>query len=81
VHESSADDSRLARLISETLKVLELTQTELQHKQRDVYDLSSFSATAQNADTKVRLTTSASCVFILFATLHQDLSIAPPETG
>ncbi|KIJ96944.1 hypothetical protein K443DRAFT_269853 [Laccaria amethystina LaAM-08-1] len=60
VHKSSPDDSRLARLINETLKVLELTETELQRKERDFYDLSTFFATAQNADTKVKLTTSAS---------------------
>lgn len=60
VHESSPDDSRLARLISETLKVLELTETELQSKERNIYDLSTFFATAQNADTEVKLTTSAS---------------------
>jgi len=81
VHKSSPDDSRLARLISETLKVLELTEAELQRKERDVYDLSSFFATAQNADTKYKLTTSASCVFILFANVAPALSIASPETG
>ena len=81
VHKSSPDDSRLARLISETLKVLELTETELQSKQRDIYDLSTFFATAQNADTKVKLTISASCVLILLPTLHQHLFTAFPETG
>ena len=60
MHKSSPDDSRLAQLIKETLKVLELTESDLKRKERDVYDLSTFFATAQNADTKIKLTTSAS---------------------
>jgi hypothetical protein len=81
VHKSSPDDSRLARLINETLKVLELTETELQRKERDFYDLSTFFATAQNADTKVKLTTSASCVFILFSNVAPTFINCFPETG
>ncbi|EDR01188.1 uncharacterized protein LACBIDRAFT_333547, partial [Laccaria bicolor S238N-H82] len=37
---------------------------ELQSKERNIYDLSTFFATAQNADTEVKLTTSASGPFI-----------------
>ena len=81
VHKSSPDDSRLARLISETLKVLELTETELQSKQRDIYDLSTFFATAQNADTKVKLTISASCVFILSANVAPAFIHCFPRDG
>ena len=81
MHKSSPDDSRLARLINETLKVLELTEKELRRKERDVYDLSTFFATAQNADTKVKLTTSASCVFILFANLAPAFIHCFPRDG
>ena len=58
VHKSAPDDSRLARLIDETLKVLSLTETERQP--RSDYDLRTFFASAQTADTKVKLITSAS---------------------
>ena len=58
VHKSAPDDSRLARLIDETLKVLSLT--EMQCQARSDYDLSTFFASAQSADTKVKLITSAS---------------------
>lgn len=81
MHKSSPDDSRLARLINETLKVLELTETELQRKERDIYDLSTFFAIAQNADTNVRLTTSASCVFILFANVAPAFIDCFPRDG
>ena len=57
VHKSAPDDSRLARLIDETLKVLSLTET--QRQARSGYDLRNFFASAQNADTKVKLITSA----------------------
>jgi hypothetical protein len=62
VDKSSPDDSRLVLLIKETLKVLDLAEEDLKRmrKARDVYDLSTFFATAQNADTKIKLTTSAS---------------------
>jgi len=81
VHKSCPDDSRLAILTNETLKVLELTETELQRKERDLYDLSTFFATAQNADTKFKLTTSASCVFILFANVAPAFIHCFPRDG
>ena len=56
---SSPDDSCLAQLIKETLKVFDLMEMDLKGKEWDVYDLSTFLATAQNADTKIKLTTSA----------------------
>jgi hypothetical protein len=58
VHTSAPDASRLARLIDETLKVLSLTET--QRQARSGYDLRTFFASAQNADTKVKLITSGS---------------------
>ena len=58
VHSSTPDASRLARLIDETLKVLSLTET--QRQARSGYDLRNFFASAQNADTTVKLMTSAS---------------------
>ena len=58
VHKSTADNSRLARLIDETMKVLSVTET--QRQARSGYDLRTFFASAQSADTKVKLITSAS---------------------
>ncbi|KIK06295.1 hypothetical protein K443DRAFT_290391 [Laccaria amethystina LaAM-08-1] len=58
VHKSAPDDSRLARLIDESLKVLSLTET--QRQARSGYDLRTFFASAQSADSKVKLITSAS---------------------
>ena len=58
VHKSAPDNSRLARLIDETLKVLSVT--EKQRQARSGYDLRTFFASAQSADTKVKLITSAS---------------------
>ena len=57
VHKSAPDDSRLARLIDETLKVLSLTES--QRQARRGYDLRTFFASAQSADSKVKLITSA----------------------
>jgi hypothetical protein len=59
VHKSAPDDSRLARLIDESLKVF--SSTEMQRQARCGYDLRTFFASAPNADTKVKLiSTSAS---------------------
>jgi len=58
VHESSPDDSRLAHLIQVTTDALAIKESDLQGKARDVYDLKTFFAVAQNADTKTKLTVS-----------------------
>ena len=57
VHKSAPDNSRLARLIDETLKVLSLTET--QRQERSGYDLRTFFASAQSADSKAKLIISA----------------------
>jgi hypothetical protein len=62
VHKSTPDNSRLARLIQATMDALAKTESDLQRKQYELYDLSTFFSTAQNAATKTKLTTSASCV-------------------
>ena len=57
VHKSAPDDSRLGRLIDESLKVLSLTET--QRQARSGYDLCTFFASAQSADSEAKLITSA----------------------
>jgi hypothetical protein len=62
VHKSTPDNSRLARLIQATMDALAKTESDFQREQYNLYDLSNFFSTAQNAVTKTKPTTSASCV-------------------
>ncbi|KZP09570.1 ras-domain-containing protein [Athelia psychrophila] len=57
-HNSTPDNTRLAQLIQETMNVLKPQDPEPLKKERNVYDLSTFFAIAQNADTRTKLSTS-----------------------
>ncbi|KZP09573.1 hypothetical protein FIBSPDRAFT_233442 [Athelia psychrophila] len=58
VHKSTPDNTRLARLIQETMDVLKPQDPEHVKGGQHIYDLSTFFAIAQNADTRMKLSTS-----------------------
>jgi hypothetical protein len=58
VHMSTPDDSRLARLILETMNALTVPEADPQGP-RNVYDFSTFFSITQYGDTKTKLTVSA----------------------
>jgi hypothetical protein len=61
---STPDDSRLARLIQETMNALAVPESDLQGL-RNWYDFSAFFAITQNGDTKTKLAVTTSCVQVL----------------
>ncbi|KAE9410720.1 hypothetical protein BT96DRAFT_235983 [Gymnopus androsaceus JB14] len=67
VHKSMPDNTRLNKLIQETMNVLEPKDPEQLKKERKLrkfHDLSTFFAIAQNADTRTKLITSTTCVIL-----------------
>jgi hypothetical protein len=63
------------------MDALAIAEPDLQRNKRDLYDLSTFFAAAQNADTKTKLTISTSCVISIESLIRANLVLSCLEMG